>query len=99
MAVDELAAMTPGTPEHTALRQVARLALLSRATVDIPHPKVRGLRIVGFIVQPDEHYKSGDGVKMLGALQAAADLDLKTIQRGLYARMDAPYAIGAETGQ
>lgn len=98
MAVNELAAMTPGTPEHTALRGVARLALLSRAAVDIPHPKVRGLRIAGFICQPDEHYAKGDGLKMLDALQTAADLDLKAIQRGLRARMDAPFAIGAETG-
>jgi len=69
-------AMTP----DEALRHFGRLALLGISPVDVPHATMKGKRLVGWIIEPDEHYMRGDGLKMLRALQVLADMDLKDMR-------------------
>jgi hypothetical protein len=87
-------------PEMTldeARRLLARLALLCRATCDVPHAKAKHLRLVGFIVEPDEHYVRHEGIEMLAALQRLAGIDIKTLQLMLDERMNAPVKLPAKT--
>ena len=75
----------PRTPmtHLEAQRLVSRLALQGRATADIPHGKLKHLRLVGFIIEKDEHWTKGEGVRILEALQLLAGIDLKSVQRKL----------------
>ena len=69
--------------EHEAFRLIGRLCLQAKAQVDVPHGKLKHLRLVGFVIEPDELYKEGEGILMLAALQRAAELDLGELQAKL----------------
>ena len=87
----------PGSydPDIAAQRLVARLAMMGRAIVDIPHSRLPHLRIVGFIMEPDEHHTKGDGIDMLRALQRLAGLDLNDVAEGIKERMNDPVDFAA----
>ena len=74
-------------------RRVARLALLHKAPIDVRHGKLKHLRVVGFIVEPDEHWHEGEGAQMLEALQIMAGYDLKRLRDLMLERQSAPFVI------
>lgn len=74
-------------------RRVARLALLHKAPIDVRHGKLKHLRVVGFIIEPDELYHDGEGAEMLEALQIMAGYDLKRLRDMLTERERAPFTI------
>ena len=75
-----------------AQRLVARLALQGRASVDIPHGRLKNLRLFGFIIEKDEHYSKGEGVRIMEALQLLAGVNVKSIQRKLTSVIAGPCA-------
>ena len=81
----------PPMTADEALRHFGRLALLSLVAVDVPHATMKGKRLVGWIVEPDEHYVRGDGLKMLQALQVLADMDVKSMRDQLAECASAPW--------
>ena len=81
----------PTMTADEALRHFGRLALLSHLAVDIPHAQNKGKRLVGWIVEPDEHYQRGDGLKMLQALQVLADMDVRAMREQLADCATAPW--------
>lgn len=92
-----VARMHPGSfdPDIATQRLVARLAMMARATVDIPHAKLPQYRIVGFIIEPDEHHRKGEGIEMMAALQRLAGLSLEDVASGIKERMNDPVDFAA----
>ena len=67
--------------EPTDQESVCRLALLGASRVDMPHPTLRGARIVGYVIEPDELYWDGEGVRLVRSLERAAGLDVQEVHR------------------
>lgn len=69
--------------EPTDQERVCRLALLEARRIDMPHPTVKGARVVGYVLEPDELYTEGEGVALLHALERSAGVDLETVRARL----------------
>ena len=69
--------------EPTDQERICRLALLEARRIDMPHPKIRGARIVGYVVEPDELYGDGEGLELLHALERTAGVDLEQTRKRL----------------
>lgn len=66
--------------DDEAQRLFSRLVLQGVVMVDVPHSQLKGKRLIGFIIEPDEHYQRGEGVAMIEALQFMAGVDVKRTQ-------------------
>ncbi len=80
-------------PFEEAMRLVARLAVLARTVVDVPHARLRDYRLAGFVIEPDEHSVPGEGIEMIRALQRIARMDIAALQLGLMERENAPFTL------
>lgn len=69
--------------EQTDQELICRLALLEARRIDMPHPRIKGARVVGYVVEPDELYGEGEGVALLHALERTAGVDLEATRRRL----------------
>ncbi len=67
--------------EPTTQESVGRLALLEARRIDMPHPTLLGVRVVGYVIEPDELYWDGEGICLVKALEQAAGVDLNEVQR------------------
>ena len=67
--------------EPTDQRSICRLALLEARRIDMPHPTLKGARVVGYVIEPDELYWDGEGVSLVRSLERAAGLDLQDVHR------------------
>ena len=76
----------------TTSEKVCRLALLERARVDMPHPTIRGARVIGYIVEADEFYEGSEGVRLLQALEQVAGVDFEELRANLLRLQDSPAA-------
>jgi hypothetical protein len=69
--------------EPTDQERLCRLALLEARRIDKPHPTMKGARVVGYVIEPDELYGEGEGVALMHALERSAGLDLETVRARL----------------
>jgi hypothetical protein len=71
------------TTELTDQQRIARLALLAVRRIDMPHPTLPGARVIGYVVEADEHYEDGEGLAMIQALEDVADFDPHQVREDL----------------
>lgn len=74
----------------TTSERICRLALLERARVDMPHPTIKGARVIGYIVEADEFYEGSEGVRLLQALEQVAGVDFDDLRFNLLKLQDSP---------
>lgn len=67
----------------TTSERICRLALLERARVDMPHPTIKGARVIGYVVEADEFYEGAEGVRLLQALEQVAGVDFDQLRANL----------------
>ena len=84
------AASVPAMPRDEALSIVRRLAIQNLVTVDVPNATHKQVRLVGWAIEPDEHFRPGDGARMMEALELLAGVDVKALRRTIKVEMDAP---------
>ena len=84
------AASVPAMTRDEALSIVRRLAIQSVGKVDVANRTLKQIRFVGWVVEPDEHYRPGDGARMMEALELLAGVDVKALRRTIKVEMDAP---------
>lgn len=74
--------------EPTDHESICRLALLEARRIDMPHPTLRGARVVGYVIEPDELYWEGEGVRLVKSLEDAAGIDLQEVHRRMTTFID-----------
>lgn len=59
---------------------VSRMALLDPHIVDIKNPMIRGERIIGWTVNPDELWTPKEGFRMVRAIELTARLNFPAMK-------------------
>jgi hypothetical protein len=76
---------------NTAARRLApaegvcRMALLEPKRVEIAHPTIPGARIIGYVIDPDEHYTENEGLDLLASLERVARVNWARLRSRLLA--------------
>lgn len=59
----------------TVAERLLRFSLLEPVRTDIPHPVLKGRRVVGWTIIPDEFWSCGDGYKFVEAWEREAQIN------------------------